>query len=362
MERNTNIVTAPMGVRRPDWSEPTVIQSKVITNASYDFDRMEMQLFLVLIAAVKKDVMKMFGVQREETGLLIPEYQDDIVVTVSLNDFKEEMKDNEKRLIGAAESLIKNTVGIKTERGWSVQPLVSKVEYVRRGRMLMLRIRPEVWKILMNVIPGYTEYDVDCALHLKSVYSIRFYMFVNTDGKKPVTFSVQELRKMFRLEKKYKTTGELIKKVVKTAQKELDERSPLSFDDVYTKRDGSKEIMSITLVPRPTGRGKGKKGKKKDEDRLAVKRIGVGMVLSPDEAGWLTGTMGFTERELQSAVPLLLKAKKSFGSALTGKMKEIFDYMQKHPSPRKNNKGYFLKSLENRVNEAAGVQGDLFEK
>jgi len=75
---------------------------------------------------------------------------------------------------------------------------------------------------------------------------MRFYeLFANQ--KTPLIYSVTDLKIMFGLEKKYKLTADFIKRVIDTAQKELNEKSPYSFE--YKPLKTGRKITRINFYP-----------------------------------------------------------------------------------------------------------------
>ena len=63
-------------------------------------------------------------------------------------------------------------------------------------------------------------------MQFKSVYSMRFYELLSGQTN-PLKYSIEEFRKMFSLEKKFKAVADIERYVLEVAQKELDEKQPL---------------------------------------------------------------------------------------------------------------------------------------
>ena len=82
---------------------------------------------------------------------------------------------------------------------------------------------------------------------------MRFYELLSGQTK-PLTYSIEELRKMLCLEKKFQPIPNLEKKVIDIAQRELDESSPYSFtwerQEVSSRGRNGKKVVGYTFYPK----------------------------------------------------------------------------------------------------------------
>ncbi len=135
-----------------------------------------------------------------------------------------------------------------------ITKLVSNKEYsVERG-YIYAQVDIEVWNAILNFTKGFKTVDLNIAMKLKNKYAVRFYEFVNRQSV-PITYSLEKLREIFGLENKYKQTSHMLRMVIDVAKKELDEKSPYTFDykvnRIYNgKGKGRNSIASITFIPR----------------------------------------------------------------------------------------------------------------
>lgn len=108
---------------------------------------------------------------------------------------------------------------------------------------------------LMNFIYGYSLYDLHIIRKFKSTYTMRMYEILYGQ-RKEFFLNVDEIRKMFLLENKYKTNGEIKKYVIDVAKKEMDKLSPRTFDYecIYKKNDspngGRPVLHTIRFFPK----------------------------------------------------------------------------------------------------------------
>ena len=336
-----------------------VVQPSILANATFDFSRLEMQIFLILVAAAQQDIQEIFRSRPERGGLEVPEFTDDILATFSLRDFPIDMAGHEKRLLEAARRLVSNTIKIKSPDGWKVQSLVSSVEYRRAERLVVMTIRPDIWKMFLNIAPGFSEYELMPALGLSSVHSVRLYLMINTRTTCR-EYSIDELKKRFMVDNKYAQNRDFIRKVIDVAKKELDEKAPVTFDSFPIKRPGSKEIIGLSIVPK-------KNPALMDRDielqKLTHGKVQIGMSLDSTETKWLKEKLEFTSTELNKNFGTFNVAKKMFGEALLDIFIDIYEGMLRHGGDILNRKGYFIKRIQTRVSraEAHADEPGLFE-
>lgn len=136
---------------------------------------------------------------------------------------------------------------------WITAPFFAEVEIKKGTRVLRAVMRPIVWEALMDYSKGFRKFSLDKAMAFKSAYSLRFYQLMSLQTE-PISYSLDELRKMFALEHRYQKTKDFIKNTIVKAKEELDSCSPYTFDwqPVYsrTTKSGRPSITSIRFIPR----------------------------------------------------------------------------------------------------------------
>ncbi len=320
-----------------------VLQSSFLTDARFNVKRMEMQIILILIAAAQRDLKQTMNITPGTNGSFgaPPVYKNDIQVAFSLRDFPLDMSGNEMSLKRAAENLVKQTVETKTPTGWVMEPLLSKVEYVKKDRLVVMNVSPSIWSKIMDIRLGYSEYELFTALSLKSTYSVRFYMMAASNlGPREIPFD--ELKQQFNLEKRYSKNSDFLKNVIQPAAKELTEKASVTFTATPFKKPGSKEFVGIVFKPK---RNLAKRDPVLEEKKLTHGKVQIGMALSPNDLDWLeNGHLEFTRTELNRNFDTFNVAKKRYGDGLIDAMSGIYEFMLK--KGRGGQKGYFIKSLK----------------
>lgn len=331
-----------------------IMQSSILTDARFGLKRIEMQIVLIIMAAAQQDLREIIN-----NGMVVPEYREDILVKFSLNDYPIDMDRNERLLIAAAKNLVSKTVETLTPDGWRVQPFVSQVDYVKKDRSILLTIRPSIWRQILDVRLGYSEYELLTAMKLKSIYSVRFYIMASS-SQAAREYSIQELKQQFRLENKYTQPSDFLKNVVRPAIEELNEKASVTFEMALKKRPYSKEIEGIILTPK---KNRPMRDPELEEKKLTHGRVQTYMILSEEENDWLKNTMRFSPTELNSNFATFNLAKKVYGVGLINAMKAIYSYMS--DNGKIGQKGYFIKSLKQNITGEEKphrvTQGSLFD-
>lgn len=346
---NNNTVRTPALTKNID-----IMQSSILTDARFGLKRLELQIMLIIVAAAQQDLSEIIN-----NGMVVPQYRDDILVKFSLNDYPIEMDRNEMLLVSAAKGLVSKTIETLTPNGWRVQPFVSQVDYIKKDRIVLLTIRPSIWRQILDMHLGYSEYELLTAMKLKSVYSVRFYIMASSS----VTareYSIQELKQQFRLEDRYSQSSDFVKKVVRPAIEELNEKASVTFDMTIKKKPHSKEIDGIVLTPK---KNRPVRDPDLEEKKLTHGRVQTYMILSDEENGWLKENMHFSTTELNSNFATFNLAKKVYGVGLLNAMKAIYTYMSENG--KLGQKGYFIKSLKQNISGDEKphrmTQGSLFD-
>lgn len=324
------------------------MQSSILTEACMDMSRMEMQIFIILIAAAQPDLYELIDgsmSKRIPLGSQLPTYNNSIQVAFSLDSFKDRMSRHEYELKTAADGLVSKTIETKDGNGgWTIQPLIQKVEYRPEGRVVVMTIAPDIWRKMMDVKFGFSEYELFTAFDLKSPYSVRMYMIVSgMTGAQEVPFL--SLKKLFKLENKYDDNTNFLNRVIRPAQKELDNKAPISFDAYPYKRNGSKGYAGVLITPKTNLLRKGDPELAKKA--LISRNLTVGMCLDGEEIAWLKDHLYFTDGELNRNFETFNVAKKIFTDGLFDLMCSIHEFLIRNG--RGGQKGTFIKTLKTHI-------------
>ena len=166
---------------------------------------------------------------------------------------------------------------------------------------------------MLDFTKGYRKYELKTTLQFKSVYSMRFYELLSGQTN-PLDYSLEELRKMFSLEKKFKAVADIERYVLEVAQKELDESSPYSFTWERQKfhRGGATERkLSVTFYPKYIQKNKDPQLEKKELQAKVGNIAGAYGMLDRAVSDYLLYNLNMTKEEISANKALFLTAQET---------------------------------------------------
>lgn len=137
--------------------------------------------------------------------------------------------------------------------GWNIKlNIIAFPEFKKEGRnsMITFVIHRDLWHALLNFSKGYRLVNLPTYMKLKSTYSVIMYILISQQNK-PMEYKIETLKSITGADKNkaYERTNNFLTKVIKAAQKELNEVSPYTY--TYTlKRTGRGGVYTnITITP-----------------------------------------------------------------------------------------------------------------
>lgn len=313
-----------------------VLQSYVLTAAKYDFSVYEKRILYCLVEIAQCEVQ----------GLDFP--KDCRKIDHDLFDFRTisipcyrilggEDDKNHKRVKDALLSLTKKVIEYEDEDTWIALNIVAFPNIKKRENNFSFTIHPMIWDCILNFSKGYRKIELKTVKDFVSEYSMRFYEILSGQ-KTPLTYTIDQLKSMFRLENKYKKVNDFIRKVIEVPKKELDEKSPYSFEYKINKK-GAK-YHSITFYPIEIA-------KNKDielEGKQLEKQLSLRWILSPQSLQYLKEVYGFSDKEIKQWYSLFEVAEKNIDllGFLSDKKRYALDKAN-------NPKGYIIACLKEKV-------------
>ncbi len=187
---------------------------------------------------------------------------------------------------------------------WSIR-IIDSPQFKKGERYVSWKADSKLIEMIMDFSKGWRAYELNVAFNLQSQYAMRLYELI-ANKKKPITYSIDELVKMFCLENKYirKDTGKHIighieNKVILKAQKELDKISPYTFSYAFSP-DKSK-VTFFPIYQENLASAKFTNSKNKE--------IVLSEVMTEKEYETYTKEFGFTEQGLKNNYDLFLECK-----------------------------------------------------
>lgn len=314
-----------------------IVQSYILTAAKYDFSVYEKRILYRIIELMQeytagKVLNRQYNIQESLFG--------DVDIQMPTSAFLKDEKDQNYSIVKKAlmDLNLKRVQFVDKERQkWYLFNIIERpVAHMKQG-FVSFRIHPIMAAAFMDFSMGHRKFELKTSMQFESVYAMRFYELMSGQ-KDPITFGIDKLKEMFKLENKYKQVNDFIKRVITPAKEELDKYSPFSFEYKINK-DGRK-YKSITFYPV-------KIAKNQDPDIIksnALKKISLRWSISKEIESYIKENFGITKKELESHKELLEIANKRLD--LLGLLTEKKRYILGADSPM----GYIVAMLRERVN------------
>lgn len=197
-----------------------------------------------------------------------------------------------------------------------------------------------IWEVFMDFSKGYRRVELDTAMKFRSVYSLRFYEKV-VGQKEPLTYTIDELRSMFKLEKKYKRNVDFVKFVIQAAKDELDQVSPWTFDyheNYKAAGRGRPSLESVTIFPVHSL-------KNENSGNYARRQLSLSALISKETLELLKTILDFTPREIKNNSRLFEAADKALD--LPSFLRQIAPRALRSKNPR----GYVVNAVKKELRQ-----------
>lgn len=280
-----------------------LLQSYVFTTARFDFSIYEKRIMLRLVELAQADLQNK---KLDKTYIIGENLMKEKVVVMPLSSFLKDEKDkNYTQVKKALRGLRNKTVEYDDGNVWELIGIIEKPTFNRKQGTVTLEVNPKIWEAILNFSKGFRRIELKLSFSFESIYSARFYELFNQQ-KNPMTLTIKDLKKRFRIEDKYKNSpSNFLKKVIIPAKKELDEKSPYSFD--YQTQKTGRKITSILFIPKYIPQNQDQEKEKKS---LQMKSSST-WIVGKETKDYLMKNYGFDEKGLRSHTDLFESALKS---------------------------------------------------
>ena len=262
-----------------------------------------------------------------------------VLIELPMSDFLTDGEDkNHFRIKEALKSLHQKTFTYADDGVWECFSIIANPKIRLRSSKVSFIVDARVWDVLLDFSRGFSRYDLGIAFTLESSYAMRLYEMM-AGQKEPISYSIEALRKEFKLEDKYRMNKDFIKRVIESAKSELDEKSPVTF--TYTPLKEGRKIAKLMFFP----------VRHEENQRVdlylkkAVRKYGFAGQLSKDEYRFLR-EIGFTESGIKNNFALFMECQKQLDfiyelALIKGKSRT-----------KKNPCGWCIKTLKGKIGDA----------
>jgi plasmid replication initiation protein len=127
-----------------------------------------------------------------------------------------------------------------SDGSWLMTAIVNSPSYDAKNGIVKFTLHSTVYEAFLNFSKGYRDFELLTAMSFECVHSMRFYEIFSRETE-PMLYSLELLKKMFGVAKKYKQVNDFVKKVIEPAKRELDAKSPYTF--TYKARKEGRKII-----------------------------------------------------------------------------------------------------------------------
>lgn len=279
-----------------------VVQSYIATTAMYDFNVYEKRVMYNLVRLAQSQIEGV--VLTDNLHKICHDMKGYVHVTLPLSDFLADEEDkNHRRVKDALKSLHRKTFEYLDDDVWECISIIALPKIALHSRQVSFIVDSRVWDVLLDFSRGFSRYDIEVAFRLESCYSMRFYELMACQ-KEPITYSIDALRRIFKLEDKYAFTKDFIKRVVESSKIELDQKSPVSF--TYAPVKDGKRITQLIFFPVRFNA----LDSSDDDHRMILRKYGSSAVLTADERRFLE-EIGFNESGINNNISLFMDCQRN---------------------------------------------------
>lgn len=270
-----------------------VLQSYIITTAKYDFSIYEKR---ILYRQIEIEQELLLG-QTIKPGVIIEtNLWKDKKYTIPVNWLlpNGEKDKNHYQVKKAFEALMSKKIIYETPDAIEGFPIIQRFKIDKKGENVTWQVPHEIVDVIVNFAKGFRKYELKTAMEFESVYSMRFYELLSGQTT-PLTYTIEQLKSMFQIQNKYKQVNDFLRFVIEPAKKELDAKSPYSFD-YHVNKEGRK-FHSITFSPII-----------KEEVTEQQLRKYSPKKLSSEVENYLLNNIGYTQSEIEANRDLWFRA------------------------------------------------------
>ena len=322
----------------PGQDRKWIIQSWILTTARFDYNVYEKRIMTKIIENTQEILKgKKLNEKYSVNKMLFDRYEVQIPINELLLDNDDK---NHARIKKALKSMAKRMIEIQDENKWVAMQLITRPEINRYASVVKFKLEAEIFDAILDFSKGYRKYELNTLFQFESVYAMRFYELL-AGQRAPLIFSIEALKKMFGVETKYKLTTGFLTYVVDAAQKELDEKSPYSFE--YAPLKTGRKITSVKLYP---------KIMRLNSDETHTQSITEQLQKRGDPMWYLDGIVlkylkeqyEFSTPEIKNNAPLFEKAQKEIPDLLM-----FLSEVKPKANRATNPKGYLIGALRTKL-------------
>lgn len=218
-----------------------VRQHNAITNARYEYSEMQLDIFLYLLAVLRKD--KADGI-----------YEVSVPEMAKLTG----KKYNYQQLRLATEGMGSRMFEVSTPESYTQLWMFQRIKYIHGTGIIEVEFANPIKPYLFDLKDNFTSFQLYAALRLSSKYAKRIYALCSQwkDKGQTQTFSLDELKKMLALldnkgNEQYRQIGQLKQFVLDESVKQINQHTDLQVGYTLEKKGRSFQNITFTVKSQP---------------------------------------------------------------------------------------------------------------
>lgn len=265
---------------------------------------------------------------------------DNVFFSLKVKDLLADGSQHYEYVYKAVSDLQKRQVEFLSSDGksWFCTPILFNARSVKGSGVVQFYVSRVVFDVILDFSRGYRKYDLEVAFSIQSPFAARLFVLLN-GTRRPLSFSIDALKKMFGVEKKYSQTADFIKKVIEPSRLVLDSLGCNSFS--YSRKVNGKKVIGLTFFPIV---------KVDETKKTQLAKTSVGFLLPKELKVLLIGWAGFSVKELGAHKQLIDDFAHIPGCY------QILQEIVSRAKNRGKEKGYIIQALRSEVKEFADAQ------
>lgn len=216
-----------------------LVQSNTITQARYEFTKIEKRIIYRIIKEIRKQYV---------TGELQSNLFNELVVCLTFKDLQE-VSENTQLVYKSIRTLKTRSYEFDNDQEWLILGIINKARHIKTKGTWEITVDREMVAQFVELAKNYTEYSLTVAMSLRSEYSQRLYeycsQFRSSGGFR---MKVQDMKEKMRLVKKYDRYAGFKKYVLDVALKELKELYKQGQCDLYFEYSEEKNGRTVETL------------------------------------------------------------------------------------------------------------------
>lgn len=171
--------------------------------------------------------------------------------TISINDFIKTMKignADRKEIAESVKDLLGFVIGIKKPKSDRFMTMFTEFYVDYDNNTIDYIFNESFVKHFTGIFRDYFKLEINEVIGLDSTHALRIYQILKTKlnmTQKTFTFTIEELKKLLNLEKKYPLYGSLKQFVLETSKQRINSSEASQFNIQYTELKIGKKVHSI---------------------------------------------------------------------------------------------------------------------